>query len=740
MSLPDIYTEPASFTHLALGDLPFKAIIILCELIQNEKGETVKRQELYGIELAKKLRRNGKTAPIIFTSFLSRKQVYSNKLERAIINTIGHSFIQLPCTLQQLQEEASRVQPLNELEMYDIVHNYCSLGGIIKMLLHSLNGLQSTLNNASNTAEIIKGKIRNAIVQAHEVFNKNADPVLVEFELRFKELTSINLNEAIRFAEYIGTELVEFYATDGEISSKLKAKGNWKLLLLDDEIIEDHLLVNKLQERDVQVICVRNAQEAKSVVENETLLSIIVSDYRLENEIKGLKIHQPIQGYQFLKQISDERPEYLRLAALSSLPRKFLMESFKHYGLRVEIYSKKDYLENEATMNLLCDELVEVGNENSEAITRTPRITSDNWIFFEPFYWHHRNSINYAANENYVSQKAKKYCEGVKENKFPLHLTGYTSLNLEGDKAKPSNEKSFQIYLQKCICRRVALWYTQYNKSWQLRDVHKIIKGNDYSGEEKETTAKNQINSNLALSLNEYPWNMTIEEKHWLIYQMNILEIENIETQELSVLNTISGKLQAWLDENELIENILNKEDFSAFFINSKERYGVNFKILKSFLHQLHLFFVGKDEFINNFHLQIIKWQEQMPQTKASINVLKFASYLEYLRRSLMFTKSITKRVKIKIQSQEEYYENIVNVALTKIPIHEQSEFPTNALIFYHSLDHNAHLFSSKNEWVSALLKFHAKQIAELSSHGVGFDEVKAYRKQKTSSPEDFDS
>ena len=132
-----------------------KFIILLCELNCNEIGEQIKRQELYGIELAKKIRREGITVPIIFTSFLSRKQVYKDRLERGILNSIGHSFIQLPFNLEQLVEEAAKMKPLNELEMYDIVHNYCSLGGIIKMLLHSLSGLQSALNNSSNNPDTI---------------------------------------------------------------------------------------------------------------------------------------------------------------------------------------------------------------------------------------------------------------------------------------------------------------------------------------------------------------------------------------------------------------------------------------------------------------------------------------------------------------------------------------------------------------------------------------------------------
>ncbi len=342
-----VVTNNKALANAAKNWEKYTSLVVLCELNWKYSGEMATLQSFQGIELVKRFRREGVTLPIIFTSFLSRKQVYANKLERGIINAVGHDFIQLPYALQQLKKEEPKVQRLNELEMYDIVHNYCSLGGVIKMLLHSLSGLQGALNNPAAKPESVRSKIRDAIIQAHQVFGKDSSSTLAEFDSKFTSITINNLNKAIRFAEETGNELVELYAAEEESNSKLKAKGNWKLLLLDDEITEKHILIDKLKERDVQVICCRNAHEADKIINKETLLSLVISDYRLEDEVDGVNVQQPIQGYQFLKDISDHKPGYLRLAALSSLPRRFLMESFKHYGLRVEIFSKKDYLENE---------------------------------------------------------------------------------------------------------------------------------------------------------------------------------------------------------------------------------------------------------------------------------------------------------------------------------------------------------------------------------------------------------
>ncbi|MGF7078861.1 hypothetical protein [Mucilaginibacter sp. UYCu711] len=727
---------------LNLSITDFSYIVILCELSCQENGATVKLQALYGIELAKKLRRADINLPIIFASVFSRKQAYANKLDRGIINSIGHGFIQLPFSKEQLLEVFSMVKPLNDLELYDVVHNYCSLPGMVKMLLHSLNGLQSSGLESGEEKDIIKGKINNAIIQIYSLFSQKSGQVLHEFNIRFPNLTRENLNDAIRFVENIGTELMETYAPSERSGSLVKAKGNWALLLLDDEITNSHTIVKKLKERDVRVFCAQTAEEAQSFLISKNKIVLVLSDYRLEVEVDGLKIHQLVQGYQFLKELSIDRPSYLRLAALSSLPRKFLMQSFRHYGIRVEVFSKKDYLENFSTIEILCDDLVDMGNENMEAIVRLPRITSDTWEFFEPYYRHHRNSFNYQTGEDYVNLRSKLYCEGIVKNEYPFNLKGYTALNFDAKKAKVQHsqdsmdddplisEKYYKIFLEKCICRRVAIWYSQYNQDWQLKDVLKIIKGNEYTGDEKETTAKNQINYNLALSLAEYPWNMTVEEKQWLIYQMNIRDIEVTEEQESALLGLISDSLETWLNIQEVLDELLKNEDFDIFFTGGQGRYSANFRILKSFLHQLYLFLVGKDELIKSLQKQIIALQRAIPDTKHSVNTSRFISYLEFFRTQLMFTKSIKKDAKITIGNMDVFFKEIVQKVIQRIPEYQQKEFPGTAAIFYAERS-SQHLYTSKNEWAEALLKFHGDMMGKWSSYGVlEYDESKGSKKQ----------
>lgn len=727
----------------------FTCIIILCEVNNPDDNQQLKNYDLQGIDLAKELRRDGIKTPIIFTSFLSKKQVYNNKLDRSIINTIGHGFVRLPFMQERFDTVMANLNELNELELYDIVHNYCNLAGIVKMLLHSLNGLQSVTLITDNEKKDIRKKISAAITQVHELFRQDSSLVISEFDTLFKDLTAENLNEAIRFVENIGIELVESFAPTKNGRTLIKAVGGWSMLLLDDEITLSHPFVQRLKERNINVLCAKNADAANLYLGSDTKIVLVLSDYRLETEEDGLMIHQGIQGYQFLKQLSDERPGYLRLAALSSLPRKFLMQSFRHFGIRVEIFSKKDYLENASTLEILCDELVDLGNENNEAIVRLPRITSETWEVFEPYYRHHRNSINYMSGENYISQRSREYCEGILKNEYTFNLDGYTALNFDAKKAKitgvndetgnePSiNQKYYKIFLEKCICRRVAIWYTQNNTDWQLKDVLKVIKGNNYTGEEKETTAKNQINYNLALSLAEYPWNMTLEEKQWLVFQMAIKDIELIEKQEAALLMQCFESIERWTGNHFLENDLVVNPAFIPFFRDGQARYGANFKIFKSFLHQLYLYIINKDDLIKSLQRDLILLIEQISKTGQSANSILFKAYLEFYRKQLMATKSLDKGAKISIGSSEAFFTEIVGRVIPKIPENQRDEFKGTAAIFY--WDNLENQFTSTKHWEDALMEAHYDNIRKWSSFGVmEYDERKSLKKHKNNYADDF--
>ena len=106
-----------------------------------------------------------------------------------------------------------------------------------------------------------------------------------------------------------------------------------------------------------------------------------------------------------------------------------------------------------------------------------------------------------------------------------------------------------------------------------------------------ENTPTNQINTNLALRLTEYPWNTTIEEKEWLINQMGtdrkkIEDVENKENEILSFAEQEIVKLKTnqncqpntfvnckmWLSEAASTQNISKNKDIAETVIKIKNK------------------------------------------------------------------------------------------------------------------------------------------------------------------------
>lgn len=710
----------------------YTAILLLCELNYSETLAYIQMQRLSGINVAKSIRLANIGIPVIFVSFLSRKQVYDNKIERSILNAIGHNFIQLPCNPSLLEETATAMQPLNDLEMYDIVQNYCDPVGCARNVIHSLNGLRGfTITNDTSTGIAIK--IKEAIRQVYELFKQNANDRLNEFERDFLPLTNDNINKAINYAELTSNELIDKFIDITSISYKLSADRKWKILLLDDEITPSHPLITALNERNVTVICVNNSNDALLALEEDAKtqceIMIVVSDYRLERVVEEVKLHQPIQGYRFLQELTtldhSDNPvlpfkPFVRMVAFSALPRKFLMKSFSNFGLRVDIFSKKDYLDNTKTIDLLCNNLIEIGNEQAEATVRLPGLFSEKWALFEPFYRHHRNSNGYKQKEEYINEKARLYCLGIMENKYPFDLDNYTALNLDAEKATPGNEKYYTIFINKMICRRVALWFTQQYKTRDIQTIHRIIRGNQYTGKETLITAKNQIYTNLALSLDDFPWNLTIEEKRWLVFEMNIPYIDELEKEELAIIQRMNQKIDTWIEDNKL-KNKLHTYNLAGT-CESGKLFLPKFSSIRIFLFKLIPVVSNSNKHIASLQSLVISLQSQIPACFISQNVEKISAYLRLFGSRLSAAKPI-KNETIVISNQDIFLEDIVSMAWKGMNETDKLAFFTNAYLFYNEQQIDKTKLRSKEDWLAALIEFHEREMKNYYGDSTAFNE-----------------
>lgn len=694
-------------------------LIILCELDKDENGQPVPRQDLYGIALAQKLRQEGFRLPIIFTSFLSRRQVYDGKIEREIINTIGHSFVQLPCRAQDLIDEVDKIKAtltdnefrsvagqLSDLELYDIQNNYCRRSGIAQQKLHSLNGLK---HNNIKDFDGLKKELIEALSNIFTLYNEPVASVESTFNEQYATLNQGNFQEAVTYIEYVCGDLISRKSTDNHSNQILTASNKWSLLLLDDEISSDSELVKELTNRQIKVHCARTVPEAKNILEqdarNQNSITLVVADYRLNDDVNGVKIQQPVQGYSFLKELSSTR-RHLKLAALSSLPRKFLIESFKHYGVRVDVFPKKDFMGKKETLSILCDELIMLGEENFLAMARLPKFASDGWCLFEPFYLYHRNSVNYIQNESYVTLKAKSYCDEIKHNpqNYPFSLKGYT-VKLEGKSKVPEKEKAFQEFLEKMVCRRVALWYSRHAKTESPAEIHKIIKGNDYKGVETETAAKNQINTNLALAVSEFQNNLTIEEFNWLIYEMGMTEVEAIERQEQSLMDICTPAVEQWFSAHKA---------YAAF----TEDYSPNtFGRIKTLMNQVAVRLIKDRGVLDSFQKLTTSLKatfvKQVPITsERSRTVTLMYNYLVLLSKHNRRVAKLPVATELADTDLEDIKQRAIELAKKKIPDSRESSMAIESIaeLEFYDLAQKGESFSNINQYVDILVKAYKEQ------------------------------
>ncbi|MCD4681309.1 MAG: hypothetical protein K8S00_13065 [Bacteroidales bacterium] len=494
----------------------YDVIIILAEL---NWGAPPYLQDFYGIEVAKSLRKNNFHQPIIFVSSISQEIIYKNDKKRYIINTIGHKVIGLhkgKLSWETMESEMiltlknrNKIPLLNEEELSYIKMLYCEEEGIIRTIIHDMRKLIA--------ASDIKDKIVKSLEQIYSVYNENSSAAIKTFNAKFNKINEKNLKNAFSYIEEIGELLISNYNNfDGSKTKDIKE--DWSVLLLDDEITSKKSDIDKLCEtlelKVKQVYRATNAVDASIILQsdfvNENNIRVVIADYHLQNKQGTLATDQEIQGFSFLKRIVQSGRIY-GLIGLSGLPRRFLMKTFKVGN--IDVFYKGDYLQNNDSIGLLSEEILQLGNEVEQTIYSLPN--NQNWeLFYKSKYIEHRNSVGYRRRERSISERSnfwiEKYQEQI-ENEYLLAGLGSKKV-----------KKSFENFELACSSRRIALWLSQKGKNkvglpLTTYEIAELLKGNV-----SEEMAKQVTSVHLALRLDDFPTNMTVEEKNWFHFQMNV--------------------------------------------------------------------------------------------------------------------------------------------------------------------------------------------------------------------------
>lgn len=691
--------KPSDMTSIIVEELSnIKGLVILCELDMNTKGEKIPRSELYGIKLAQDLRRKGLKLPITFISFLSREQITNSNLNRAIINTIGHSFLRLPCKAEDLINSIESQKALDDLELYDIQQNYCDNIGLVNSTLHSLN------SNISNIEEL-DIKLRDSLKYIFKLFNQDSNRILLEYDESFKILSDENKNEAIRFVKDSCQDIV--VNTNTNIQSKEFAINRWKLLLLDDEIDEKSKFIQELKSRNIDVICTKNVNSAEDEWCKDSRayypeIMVIVSDYRLEETKNGIKVHQKKQGYEFIKNFKNtHRP--IKIVAYSSMSRRFLFESLKHYGIRSQVFSKIDFpIDDNKSISYICDEIIRLGNENWISINNMPdtagwrdlkssyiqihthpqKISIEKDISFKASNWienfinnKETEEIKITANPYSPKTKDKVFLNSVdfkntfskinkaiekleEDNKIKLFKELLNEFRLSDphiiEHVSSLDEKNIENVKPLFIARRIALWLCSQKNKTPNEIVELLIKKNVNSASE-------YING-IGLRLYDYPHGLTLEEQNWFQYEQGInLNIDKYWKQ----IEIIKKVIQDYFKDNDFFRNEI--KDNKIIYTKSHKRKA-NFEE-KEIINEEEVYFSN----------DLLPYIRNIVEIKALINyfneVVLERSYKdsEYKTKLALFVK-FTERIKGSIQYNEINGFNSLRKYIKQISNHKTDE------------------------------------------------------------------
>jgi len=276
-------------------------LIVLCELTWDEKPYS----NFYGIDLVKnEIRLQGINLPVLFLSFLSRKQILELDNLKDIISTyaLGNHFIQLPTTSNEEIEKFYKMELVSGAEMEDTL-NFISFDKIISTIRHDVN---------NENIEECKKRLKNII----EKSNKS------DKEEYFIQLNGAKTVEEIR----IICDSLEKQLPDNRLTKK-HDDIKYKVLLLEDTETDGIKALINEEKNDLNIVHFKKTSEAFKTISEDTFneFLVIIVDFRIwDNPVTphSEKLMSEKQGYRFIEDVVKLGRRYT-FVSFSEMPRAF---------------------------------------------------------------------------------------------------------------------------------------------------------------------------------------------------------------------------------------------------------------------------------------------------------------------------------------------------------------------------------------------------------------------------------
>lgn len=613
--------------QLLQGDEAFheaiKGLIILCELNVNPFDNLTARNNLYGINLARELRLKYESVyPILFVSFLPLEDINKKSVIASLIMSVGHDFLRLPASGEHIIRRIMEMDSLTPTELRDVQWFSCKPEGVVNSLIHQLPVIVHKLaNDPGYAAEKAKADLEACIHQIHFVVQTNPDDCLKRFRKLYFEITQQNVAGACKFVknegEKIILEVMKKNTTTELVDDK---KRPWKILMLDDELDKSSTIIGLLQNKGISVVYRDNAVGAMRALDRDdkhrNQIVLILCDYRLLEKRNGGLFHQKIQGYTFLQKVGERfQSRILSAVVYSGMPRKFLLETYKTFKMRTEIFSKADFgFDSPEAMNYITNRIAEIGDENYDALTALP-LNNTGWEkHLHDWYLDFRSLNNYEMIEKDISLYCNKwineYRGGLNPDPplskgsriaSPDKYTSNRSQKNKADKNKPNTagdngKKDFEHFESILKARRIAQFlYLKYSNQLTekeaLMQVHKRIKPKGFGDSEQ---SRKQLSFTLGLKLSTFPLGATIEELNWLHYdrRMDVLNAYFGFRKKIALTEKLTTE---FIDGSDYVKDVIKANNFLISWSVSDDETREEKKNLKK--HLVHKISFHKETF-----------------------------------------------------------------------------------------------------------------------------------------------
>lgn len=522
--------------------------LILCELSWCLGHVDQTLSSMSGIELSKQLRVKQSKEPILFVSFLTRKQILTiNSEQFKIISVTCSEFFQLSrdIPIQIWIKLIKGSKKLSEVGLIDVNMHYIKPQNMLAELKHDISKkrnsppIDSTLffeQTKEKIALIYSKPLPTKIISLFDLPHETNEEFNMKLGKICTELDDLKLE----------TDSDNYGSSQDGYDQKPKCK--FKCLILDDEKDSDPRFNNLFKSLEIagfEIVQDKNSnigfkdsdialQAVEEDIKND--IDVIISDYRLWKNEENILIHQTIQGYDFVTECVKFGRTY-SYVVLSALDRNFLMEPIGVHKVRY----KNGVLANEESIADFVNDMKELAKTKRNKMAS--KIHKNPW--FGKIYNWSRDCDDKVDIEKDIAKLADNAieilikCDQLKKCKTFKNCTqcplidiqpsshNFTSLGTEFGKAPnrtnwdSMNTEHQVIAKQKLAMRRVWLFCYQFlNKvgcaHCPSQAMQFIYSKNKHFASSFGSLDVNLPNPNKILWINQNNPKQTEEESDWL--------------------------------------------------------------------------------------------------------------------------------------------------------------------------------------------------------------------------------